>query len=73
MMSRLMLNLHETADLGIWSTQRTTYGTGTRETEETQRDVIELDTILTGNTVGERNGTTRGSVPVLVTIDEEQV
>jgi len=50
MMSRLMLNLHETAELGIWSTQRTTTdGLGSRDTEETRENVVELDTFMTGS------------------------
>ena len=49
-MSRLMLNLHETAELGIWSTQRTsTDGLGSRSSEEMQENEVELDTFMTGS------------------------
>ncbi|KAJ3563671.1 hypothetical protein NP233_g8790 [Leucocoprinus birnbaumii] len=73
MMSRLMLNLHEKAELGIWSiSDRSTYYGNPRDggTMEESRSsaVIELDTIVTEDRAG-----TRGSItpPGLERIDEE--
>lgn len=75
MMSRLMLNLHETAELGISSTQRTTYGEmGIGNAEEMEENMVELDTVLTENT-GCDPYATRGSVavPGLERIEEERM
>ncbi|KAF5349259.1 hypothetical protein D9756_009434 [Leucocoprinus leucothites] len=71
-----MLNLHETAELGIWSISGwTTYdGTGDGGAAETQGTVIELDTFVTESSRRDGFGTTRGSVtpPGLERIDEEE-
>lgn len=52
MMSRIMLNLHETAEKGIWSTQRTSSMDRSgcrRDSQEMQENGVELDTFMTGS------------------------
>jgi hypothetical protein len=63
-----MLNLHETAELGICSMQpRTPYDTGDLGVgSATERCAVELDTMMTINVGCDVNGTSRER------IDEEQ-
>lgn len=79
-MSRLMLNLHGRAELGIWSIQQRTIrydGRGGEGGEDSEENTGELDNVLTENRV-------RGDVPAVTTrksvdalglerIDEERV
>jgi hypothetical protein len=74
MTSRFMLNLHETANIGIWSTVQYTmdYKGPDGGVEATQENVVELDTILTENTGCEPHELRSVPASGLERIDEEQ-